>query len=257
MVGPFDEARALERPNLSSVIIHRIVDSLIAGELRPGDRLPSIEELTHQLSVGRTSVREALKALELVGLAELRHGEGTFIREDVSRFFLKPLAWGILLDQARARELMETRRCVEGELAALAAVRASDEEIAEIRQELSKMETSLAHVEAYIAADLGFHLKIWWAAHNEVMLHIMTGIFDLLRETIRRVVSVPGTMEIGLTYHRPILEAIADREPELAATRMRNHLNYVETIMLQTTLDECQQRAVDGQGDRAQSADRA
>lgn len=243
---PFHSVAAPDRPNLSGVIIDQIIGSLIAGDLRPGDRLPSIEDLTSQFSVGRTSVREALKALDLVGLIEIRHGEGTFIRQDISRFVLKPLAWGILLDQAKVHELMETRRCVEGELAALAASRASQEEIAAIERALLQMGASLNDVDEYVTADLAFHLGVWAAAHNEVMSHILSGIVDLLKQTIQRVVSVPGTMEVGLTYHRPIYEAIANRDADSAAARMRNHLNYVETVMLQVLCDRVNQRSADG-----------
>lgn len=246
VAAPFHSLQAPDRPNLSGVIIDRIIGSLIAGDLKPGDRLPSIEDLTLQFSVGRTSVREALKALDLVGLIEIRHGEGTFIRQDISRFVLKPLAWGILLDQAKICELMEARRCVEGELAALAATRASSEEIVAIKRELLRMESSLNDVEQYVAADLAFHLGVWAAAHNEVMSHILSGILDLLKQTIQRVVSVPGTMEVGLTYHRPIYEAVANHDSVLAATRMRNHLNYVERIMLQVSLDETERPSADG-----------
>lgn len=243
---PFHSVGAPDRPNLSGVIIDQIIGSLIAGNLRPGDRLPSIEDLTSQFSVGRTSVREALKALDLVGLIEIRHGEGTFIRQDISRFVLKPLAWGILLDQAKVHELMETRRCVEGELAALAASRASQDEIAAIERALLQMGASLNDVDEYVTADLAFHLGVWAAAHNEVMSHILSGIVDLLKQTIQRVVSVPGTMEVGLTYHRPIYEAIANRDADSAAARMRNHLNYVETVMLQVLCDRVNQRSADG-----------
>jgi GntR family transcriptional repressor for pyruvate dehydrogenase complex len=155
-----------ERSNLSSLIIDKITGLLAAGLLKPGDRLPSIEALSQQCSVGRTSVREALRALELVGVVEIRHGEGTFIGEDVSRFCLKPLSWGALLDQNRVLELSETRRCIECELAAMAAQRATAEDIAEIERYLLRMEECRHSMAGYTAADVGFHFAIGKAART-------------------------------------------------------------------------------------------
>ncbi|HEX2923737.1 MAG TPA: FadR/GntR family transcriptional regulator [Chloroflexota bacterium] len=231
----FQSSGAPERSNLSSLIIDKITGLLAAGLLKPGDRLPSIEELSRQFSVGRTSVREALRALELVGVVEIRHGEGTFIGEDVSRFCLKPLSWGALLDQDRVSELAETRRCIEGELAGLAAKRATPEDIAEIEKALLRMEVSQAgggNVDEYAAADMELHFAIGKAARNEVMFSMLTSITDLLRRTISEVVKIPGTIEAGLLAHRAVFEAIAAHDPEEARSGMRRHLDYVERSVL-------------------------
>jgi GntR family transcriptional regulator, transcriptional repressor for pyruvate dehydrogenase complex len=221
-----------ERPSLSSLIIDKITGLLAAGLLKPGDRLPSIDALSQQCSVGRTSVREALRALELVGVVEIRHGEGTFIGEDISRFCLKPLSWGALLDQHRVSELSETRRCIECEMAAMAAHRATDENIAEIENYLLQMEEHQHDMEGYTAADVGFHFAIGKAARNEVMLNMLTSITDMLRRTVAHVVRLPGTIEAGLVAHRQIFEAIANHDPEIARSSMRGHLDYVERIVM-------------------------
>jgi GntR family transcriptional regulator, transcriptional repressor for pyruvate dehydrogenase complex len=231
----FQNNSAPERSNLSSLIIDKITGLLADGLLKPGDRLPSIEELSRQCSVGRTSVREALRALELVGVVEIRHGEGTFIGEDVSRFCLKPLSWGALLDQNRVSELAETRRCIEGELAGLAAKRASPEDLAEIEKWLLRMEASHANIdnmEGYVAADMELHFAIGKAARNEVMLSMLTSITDLLQRTISEVIRIPGTIEAGLAAHRAVFEGIATHDPEAARFGMRRHLDYVERSVL-------------------------
>ena len=203
------------------------------GRLKPGDHMPSIEALAQQFAVGRTSVREALMALELVGIVELRHGGGTFVREDVSGFFLKPLSWSVLLDQSKIAALAETRRCMESELAAMAAQRAAPEDVKEIERQLLGMEAVCHQSEEYVKIDPQFHLAVWRAAGNEVMLNMLTSILDLLRRVIAAAVSnAPASIEAGLVAHRQIFEAIAGRDPEAARFSMRRHLDYVGRLAL-------------------------
>ncbi len=195
--------------------------------------MPSIEALAQQFAVGRTSVREALMALELVGIVEIRHGRGTFVREDTSGFFLKPLSWSALLDQSKIAALAEARRCMESELAAMAAQRATEEDILAIERELLRMETVCHQPEEYVKIDPQFHLAVWRAAGNEVMLNMLTSILDLLRRVIAAAVSnAPASIAAGLRAHRQTFEAIASRDPEGARFSMRRHLEYVGRLAL-------------------------
>ena len=222
-----------ERPKRSSFVIDRIIASVAEGRLKPAARMPSIEALARQLSVGRTSVREALMALELVGIVEIRHGGGTFVREDVSGFFLKPLSWRALLDRSKVVALAETRRCMESELAAMAAQRATPEHVTEIERQLLRMEAACHEPKAYVQADPQFHLAVWRAAGNEVMLNMLTSILGLLRRVVAAAVShAPGSIEAGLLAHRQIFEAIASRDAEAARFSMRRHLDYVARLAL-------------------------
>ena len=220
-----------ERPKRSSLVIDRIIASVAEGRLKPAERMPSIEALAQQFSVGRTSVREALMALELVGIVEIRHGGGTFVREDVSGFFLKPLSWRALLDQSKIAALAETRRCMESELAAMAAQRATPEHVAEIERQLRRMEAACHEPKAYVQVDPQFHLAVWRAAGNEVMLNMLGSILDLLRRVVAAAVSnAPASIEAGLLAHRQIFEAIAGHDPEAARFSMRRHLDYVARL---------------------------
>lgn len=232
--GAADSRETVDRPKkLSGVVIDRIIASLANGLRKPGDRLPSIEALAQQYSVGRTSVREALMALELVGVVEVRHGDGTFIREGASRFCLKPLSWSALLDQAKIAALAETRRCMESELAAMATQRGTPEEIVEIERQLLQMEAVCHQPDEYIRVDPQFHLAVWRAAHNEVMFHMLTSIIDLLKTVISTAVSnAPDSIAAGLQAHREIFEAIAARDVEAARFSMRRHLDYVARLAL-------------------------
>ena len=223
-------------PNLASAIVDEIVGMIGAGRLKPGDRLPAIEDLCQQLCVGRTSVREALKALDVIGLIEIRHGRGTFVGENPTRFFLKPIAWQCLLNRERTSALAETRRCCEGELAALAAERALPQDVLEIHRALDR-QAGLLDSDEFTDAALEFHIAVWRAAHNELMLHILHCIRHLQRQSISEVISRPATKELTLVQHRAIGQAITDRSPELARRAMRDHLEYVETAMLGLSSD--------------------
>ena len=217
--------------NLSSLIVDEIVSRIADGTLKPGDKLPAIEVLCQQLGVGRTSVREALKALEVIGLIAIRHGKGTCVGGGLARFFLKPFAWQNVLDREAMTALAETRRCCEGELAAMAAERATRDEIAEIEE---AVERQMALLESPEFADgaLDFHVTVWRAAHNEVMLHILDGIRGLLWQSISEAVALPDVRVPTVSQHRAISQAIADRRPDLARKAMVEHLRYVETAML-------------------------
>jgi GntR family transcriptional regulator, transcriptional repressor for pyruvate dehydrogenase complex len=227
------------RPKRSTLVIDRIVAWISEGRLKPGDRMPSIEALTQEFSVGRTSVREALMALELVGVVEVVHGDGTFIRQDVSGCFLKPLSWTALLDRSKIAGLVETRRCMESELAAMAAQRAAPNDIAEIERQLLRMEEVCRQPDEYAKVDSEFHLAIWKAARNEVMLSMLASIADVLKRIMAAAVSnAPHSIQAGLLAHRHIFEAIASRDPEAARFGMRRHMDNFGRLAVSASLEQ-------------------
>ena len=146
---------------------------------------------------------------------------------------MKPLSWSVLLDQSKIAALVETRRCMESELAAMAAQRATPEGVREIERQLLGMEAVCHQPEEYVRIDPQFHLAVWSAAGNDVMLNMLTSILDLLQRVIAAAVSnAPASIEAGLVNHRQIFEAIAGRDPEAARFSMRRHLDYVGRLAL-------------------------
>lgn len=222
--------------NLSSLIVEEIVSRIADGTLKPGDRLPAIEVLCQQLGVGRTSVREALKALEVIGLIAIRHGKGTCVGGGLARFFVRPLAWQNVLDREAMVALAETRRCCEGELAALAAERATQDEILEIEKAV-ECQMALLESTEFVDGALDFHVAVWRAAHNEVMFHILNGIRGLLWQSISEAVALPDVRVPTVSQHRAISQAIANRRPGLARAAMLEHLRYVEAAMLKVGIE--------------------
>src|SRR5215813_10412106 len=154
------------RTTLTADVCRKLVSHLVRGDWQAGERIPSERDLGRLLGVGRASLREALKALEIMGMVESRVGEGTFVCHR-SEFLSRPLLWSITgSDQTQVKELIEARRLMEGELASLAAERGSTEDLKEIAQYLDRMEEGIDNIDVYLNADLEFHFAIGQAAHN-------------------------------------------------------------------------------------------
>ena len=145
-----------------------------------------------QLGVGRASLREALKALEIMGMIETRLGDGTYVCKR-SEFLSRPLLWAITSSsETDVHELIEARRLIEAELAALAAERASSEDLRLIGIHLDKMETAHGSAAEFLEADIDFHLAIGHTAHNSILLNALHLIRNLLQEWIGATLKLDG-----------------------------------------------------------------
>jgi GntR family transcriptional repressor for pyruvate dehydrogenase complex len=226
--GPF---ALLDRPpTLSEEVLRRFVDVLQAGDIGPGDRLPAERELAAMLGIGRPAVREALRALSLLGIIEARPGRGgTRVVESLDSLPLEPYLMTLLLNRGRLLELMEIRQILEPEVAALAAERATDQArdvIQGMFQEHERRARAGAGVE--VEAEIGrqFHLALAQATNNTTLTLLLNSVSDLLRETGRLIVS--RRRGASLEWHRTILEMVLQREADEARRAMRAHLAEVE-----------------------------
>ncbi len=190
-----------------------------------GDRLPPERELCQMLGVGRASLREALKALEIMGMIETRLGDGTFVCGR-SEFFSRPLLWAIAGSAPdETSQLIEARSCIEVEMAGWAAERATPDELAIIARHLTEMKSAEHQPEAFLEADLNFHLAVGAAAHNRILMNALHLIRNLMRQWIGRTLRVPDIARIALTQHGEIYEALADRDSARARVAMQRHLD--------------------------------
>ena len=200
------------RPTVTEEIVNRLIRLILDQGLTHGDKLPSERELCEQLGVGRPSLREAVKTLSAVGIVEVAVGEGMFVGNGEALILSKPLSWRLLMAERTAAEVMEARRLVEVELATQAARRATPDEVAAIGEQLEQMRRSTRDAQQYSGADLGFHLAIARAAHNVVLVHILTALQQLIRLwVVENVTSDPGEALQALAEHEPILAAIRAR----------------------------------------------
>jgi len=206
------------------------IERLILRKLKPGDKLPSERELADMLKVSRSSIRDAIRSLELMGLVEPRQGAGTIVCEPVDPS-IKPFAEALKHRQELVGELLDFRKMLEPPLAARAAKHASLDEISEMEEILQRQEAKLSAGEPAIAEDAEFHYRIALASGNSVVLKVLDLIIDLLRDTRQRALQVPGRPQKSLAGHRRILAAIKRRDGEAANSAMRRHIEDIEEIV--------------------------
>jgi len=222
MYQPIQSERLYER------IVDQIERLIVAGNLKVGDQLPAERELADQFTVSRTAVREAIKALREKGLVEIRLGRGTFVTNGASGAVRRSL--GLLLkDESGFTNLVEVREILEPEIAALAATRVTEENIAAMTEAVEIMETALENVEIFVEADLDFHLALAEATQNPVIPSLMDSIIDLLREQRKRTGNAEGGLARGQYHHKRILAAVIQRDALAARQAMQDHLLQVRT----------------------------
>jgi GntR family transcriptional regulator, transcriptional repressor for pyruvate dehydrogenase complex len=208
------------------------IERLIMTKLHPGDKLPSERELAEMLQVSRSSIRDAIRSLELVGLVEPRQGAGTVVREISADSVVNPLANILVRKRQLVTELLDFRKMLEPPLAARAATHASAEEIAEMDEILRRQEEKLGRGDTAIEEDSEFHYNVALASGNSVVLKVLDVLMDLLRETRERSMQVEGRPQKSLAGHRRILAAIKRHDAEAAKAAMRRHIEDVEEIVL-------------------------
>jgi GntR family transcriptional repressor for pyruvate dehydrogenase complex len=220
--------KAVRTSRLYEQIVQQIEESIMNGTLKPGDQLPAERELAEKFGVSRTAVREAVKALRERGLVEAFSGRGTFITNGTGQAIRQSLDFMIRSDVIDgSANLAELRAILEPEIAGLAAMRADEGHIAGMREAFSVMETSTGNSEAFIEADLDFHLALAEAAANPLVLSLIDSIVGLLREQRMQIYHVEGGAERGQFHHGRILEAIAAKDAIRARAAMRAHLDQI------------------------------
>ena len=208
--------------------MQQIEDSILKGTLKAGDQLPSERDLALKFGVSRTAVREAVKALHEKGLVEAYSGRGTFITNGTSQAVTQSINLMMKFDQAEGSEnLAQVRQILEPEIAALAATRIQEPQLALMREAFSVMNSALKDPDAYIEADLDFHLALAEAAENPLILSLLDSIVGLLREQRIKIFFEEGGPERGQYHHARILAAIEKRDPEASRSAMREHLKQV------------------------------
>ena len=209
------------------------IERLILQKLRPGDKLPSERELAEMLQVSRSSIRDAIRSLELMGLVEPRQGAGTIVRELSAESRVNPFANALKRRQELVSELLDFRKMLEPPLAARAATHASPDEISEMEEILQRQEEKVSHGEVAIAEDAEFHYSIALASGNSIVLKVLDILMDLLRDTRERSLQLKGRPERSLAGHRRILAAIKRHDAGAAKDAMRRHIEDVEEIVLE------------------------
>jgi GntR family transcriptional repressor for pyruvate dehydrogenase complex len=209
------------------------LQALILSKLEPGDMLPPERVLVQKFGVSRSSIRDAIRSLEALGLLEPRQGVGTVVRDPSVDAVGNHVATALLQKRKVIKELLDVRMIIEPALARRAAVHASPGQIAEMQAILIRQEQKVRQGELATEEDSAFHYNISLAADNSVMLKLANVLMDLLRETRERSLQVGGRQEKSLAAHRRILAALKKGDAAAAEAAMRRHLLEIEKIVLQ------------------------
>ena len=209
-------------------IAEQIEKRILSGELQSGDRLPTERELSEQFHASRTAVREAMKTLAQRGLVDMRPGRGTIVIDGTSQAMRHSMGLMIKVGRAGSSEsLVEMREIIEPEIAALAAVRATDDQITAMREAVKVMDTNIHEANAYIIADNDFHRALATGTQNILILTLVDSIVDLLSEQRKLIFSTNGAPERGQIHHKRILDSVIRHDVEAAREAMRAHLQQV------------------------------
>ncbi|MDP2626907.1 MAG: FadR/GntR family transcriptional regulator [Candidatus Rokubacteria bacterium] len=225
-VEPIKSARIYEE------IVRQVKQLIAEGKLKSGDRLPPERDLAEKFVVSRTSVREALRALESRGLIEIRAGDGTFIRDISVETLIEPLALVILPHREAVGELFEARRLLEPAIATLAARRATPEEMAEMERILAAQGKEVAEGRTGVAQDAAFHAALASSAHNRAISRIVNALMDLLTQSREESLQTPGRPARSHQDHLRILEVIRRRDEMTAHRTVLDHLIAVEGLVM-------------------------
>ena len=201
--------------------------------LRTGDRLPSERELAKQFGVSRVTVRQALSVLQAMGLIESRIGNGTFARAGHKALSVTDLASALRVAQGNLTEQLELRRLIEPQVACLAAERATDADLDDLLRYISLQEARLSQGVPFVEEDGAFHLAIAHATKNILLVKMVEGIQELLRESHEHSMRASGGMQLSLEGHTRVYRAIRDHEAQAAYDAMLAHILDVERLILQ------------------------
>jgi GntR family transcriptional repressor for pyruvate dehydrogenase complex len=219
------------KEDVTNMLILRFQQLLSEGMLFPGSKLPSERELAASFGVARSSLRPALKVLEIMGVITQKVGDGSYLNKDASSVLAVPMEFLFLLDDTSIQELTEMRLMIEPAMAAMAAERANAMDIVLLKQSIADFEGSGHDRVRLVASDLLFHRAIFDASRNRLAGRVFSTIHRAMLNMIT-VTSQLVELEHTLQFHRPIMLAIQGRDPDLAAQLMRDHLTDARDLLL-------------------------
>jgi GntR family transcriptional repressor for pyruvate dehydrogenase complex len=256
---PFKAIEPPARVLLSDSIVSQIENLIVQGVLKPGDRLPPERELAEQLSVSRPSLREATLKLEARGLVHARRGGGYHVADVTAPTLTDPLVHLLQEHPPASYDILELRQGLEEKAAYLAAQRRTDADLRILKRRFAALvESDRARGNAIsdAEADLEFHLAIADASHNVALVHVMHGLFNLLRTSTYRFRELVFTMGDGTEkllngQHRAIYEAVVKGDANAARDAIHLHLSFIDASLREAELPRLERQAARGRARRA------
>jgi GntR family transcriptional repressor for pyruvate dehydrogenase complex len=202
--------RPVSKGSLVGLVVDRIKDALIHKELKPGDFLPSENELSRNLGVGKSSIREAIKMLQAMGVVEVRRGQGTVIRKEPGDDLVNSLSFQLILENGSVRDILDLRMMVEPAFTLMAMFRATKEDVRAIETTVENFERSIRENVQRAEDDLAFHLAVLRSTHNPFIIRIGEAVLQLFKVSIGT--SMQTIPEVALRDHKRILRAFVKRD---------------------------------------------
>lgn len=221
----------LRKSGLTERLVARILSLVTTGELQPGDQLPAERKLAETFDVSRPTLREAIRALAVLGVVEVRHGGGVFVSQLEASDLLGPLTFFLTLRATEVEKLYEARRLIEGEIAALAALHATPEVIAELEALVESQDACKAEPARFRDLDAEFHHRLGDLAENEFLSRAAESLHVLGLEFRKIASETPNVISTSIADHRTIVAALRARNAAAARQAMVTHMDHV----LQTT----------------------
>lgn len=219
--------RPVIRTSISEEIAKQIIKLISTGELQPGQRLPSERDLCEQFGASRSSLREALRCLSIVGVLNARVGDGTSVATDGETFLRRIVEWRLITEKHDVENLMQVRIALEGVSAANAALRASPEDIGRFRDLLAKMKLAAKDARKFAMLDVDFHLALAKASGNALVFDLVSMIRNHLVRVLPNVLQLPNAMPLSAKEHSAIIAAVGRGDAEAARAAMHAHLEAV------------------------------
>ncbi|GGG02289.1 FadR/GntR family transcriptional regulator [Paenibacillus abyssi] len=200
----------------------RLLDYIFSGSIRPGDKLPTERKLQEAMQVGRSAIREALKALTVLGIVEVRQGDGTYLKKLDSALLTQSIEWGLLLGEKHMMDIIEARKEIEISIVKYAAERRTPEEVQQLGEILERLKHST--LDNFVEHDIAFHLKLAEMAKNTALKGVLTSLQSLLRTWIKCVIDAAGETSFSYVDHYNIYKAVSEGNPLQAVKAMEAHM---------------------------------
>lgn len=214
----------IEKTKIYEAAVDQIRAQIENGTWKPGSRLPSERELAEQLGIGRPSIREAMRVLEVMGLVQIKTGQGIFVSEPDPNVKRSKVLLSMLEEDDYVVDLLEVREILEPQIAYLAAQSATDRDIEVLQEILARMEKRANQGESTADDNIDFHLAIARSVDNKVLFQVQKLLLRSSRDAVVRYFEVPGRDSKSLVGHHEILNAIKAHNPEQARKLMFEHL---------------------------------
>jgi len=224
----------IRKTRLADDIADRIRILIVDGTFPPGRPLPGERVLAEQFGVSRSSIRDAFRMLEMIGLLEMRHGQGTFPRELTVDRLVTPLVSMLTNRRDLEGELMDVRRMFEPAVARVAATRITDEDLDGLRRILDAQRRKVRAGQSALVEDTAFHAALARATRNTVVVRIMETLNDLLTESRKLALRQRSRPERSLKGHEAVVTALARHDPDGAARAMHAHIDEIAELLQRT-----------------------